>query len=119
MAIKKTQKQWYEEIIAVLTDEKQKEFLRSRIELLDKKNESTSGKLSPAQIANAELAQKVLDFMVVGKAYTISELMKSCPAFKEMADSLSNQKATAIVRSLVPEKVARTVDKGRAYFTKL
>ena len=116
---KKTQKEWYEEIIAVLTDEGQKDFLRSRIEQLEKKNASTSGKMTPLQLANAELAQRVLDFMETGKPYTVSELMKSCPAFKEIAETLSNQKATSIVRSLVPEKVERSVDKGKAYFTKI
>lgn len=118
MATKKTQKQWYEEIIACLSDEGQKDFLRGRIAQLEKKSASGEGKLTPLQVANAELAEKVLDFMVVGKAYTVSDLMKTCPAFKEIADTLSNQKATAIVRSLVPDKVTRTVDKGRAYFTK-
>lgn len=119
MAIKKTQKQWFEEIIAVLTDEDQKDFLRSRIEQLEKKNASSSGKPTPLQVANAKLADEVYEFMEKGKPYTVSQLMKECPAFKELAEILSNQKATHIVRSLVPDRVERTMDKGRAYFTKL
>lgn len=117
MAIKKTQKQWYEEIIAVLTDEGQKEFLRGRIAQLEKKSASGEGKMSALQIANANLANEVLDFMEIGKPYTVSQLMKSCPAFTAI-EELSNQKATAIVRSLTPDRVERTVVKGVAYFTK-
>ena len=54
--------------------------------------------------------------MEVGKAYTISELMKSIPA---LAD-LTNQRVSALVRQLKDEgKVTREEIKRKAYFTKV
>lgn len=116
MATKKTQKQWYEEIIACLSDEKQKEFLRGRIAQLEKKSASGEGKLTSTQKENVDTAKSVYGFMEKDKPYTITDLLKSCPA---MVDIPSNQKAYAIVKILVADgKVVRSEDKGRAYFTK-
>ena len=57
----------------------------------------------------------ILDFMEVGKKYTISELMKEVV---ELAD-LSNQRVSALVRQLKDDGlVERTEEKRKAYFSK-
>lgn len=113
---KKTQKEMYTEILNgyALTDE-QKEFIKGRIAQLDKKASSSSGKQTPTQKANADLKDKILDAMEDGKAYTITDLIKS---FDFLAD-LSNQKVSAIMKQLVDANlVVRTEDKRKALFTK-
>jgi predicted transcriptional regulator len=53
--------------------------------------------------------------MESGKAYTITDLMKSVA---ELAD-LSNQRVSALVRQLVESgDVVRTEEKRKSYFTK-
>jgi predicted transcriptional regulator len=52
--------------------------------------------------------------MVEGKAYTITDLIKSIPAIAD----LTNQRVSALVRQLKDEElVTRKEEKGKAYFT--
>lgn len=97
-----------------LSDE-DKAFL---VERADKASRKSNGERKPTakQLANAEVAESVYAFMAntPDTAYTVSELLKVCPAF----DGCSASYANAIVKKLKDaSRVARTEIKGRAYFT--
>lgn len=82
---------------------------------IDKKN-SAERKPTATQTENVGLKDAILEGMEVGKAYTISDLMKSVP---ELAD-LTNQRVSALVRQLKDEGlVTREEIKRKAYFTKV
>lgn len=88
-------------------------FIDHEVELLTKKN---TGEKKPTakQVANSAVQTEILDFMEVGKSYTVSELMKIVPALY----GASNQYASAQVRALVNSgALVRTEDKRKAYFT--
>lgn len=80
---------------------------------IDKKN-SAERKPTANQTENAGFKVAIVNAMEVGKAYTITDLMKSVP---ELAD-LSNQRVSAIVRQLKDEgTVVREEIKRKAYFS--
>jgi hypothetical protein len=94
--------------------EDERNFIKHELELLAKKN-SAEKKPTAIQVANEGLKKAILDFMVEGQKYTITDLMKSVP---ELAD-LSNQRVSALVRQLKDsELVIRTEEKRKAYFHK-
>lgn len=116
---KKTQKDYFNELLAIESvkgNAELVEFINGRIAQLDKKSASASGKETATQKTNTELKVKILGAMESGKAYTITDLIKS---FDFLAD-LSNQKVSAVVRQMVENdnSVVRTEDKRKAYFTK-
>nr|DAE79727.1 MAG TPA: winged helix-turn-helix domain protein [Caudoviricetes sp.] len=79
------------------------------------KKNSAERKPTATQKANMAYKGAILDFMEVGKKYTISELMKEVV---ELAD-LSNQRVSALVRQLKDDGlVERTEEKRKAYFSK-
>ena len=89
------------------------EFINHEIELLEKKN-SAEKKPTAQQTANDGIKSAIVDFMVVGAKYTITDLIKSIP---ECAD-LTNQRVSALIRQLIDEgKVVRTEEKRKAYFS--
>lgn len=113
---KPTKKQTFNEIISTYNlSEEHKSFLLHEIELLEKKN-SADKKPSKEQVANATASASLLDWMEVGKAYTIGDLIKSCP----VCEGLSNPKVTALLRPLKDNgSVVRTEEKRKVYFTRL
>lgn len=89
------------------------EFIEHEIELLDKKN-SADKKPTAQQTANEAIKTAILDNMVEGARYTITDLIKSVP---ECAD-LTNQRVSALMRQLIEAKeVVRIEDKRKAYFS--
>lgn len=89
------------------------DFIDHEVELLNKKNTSEK-KPTAKQIANSAVQSEILDFMEVGRLYTVSELVKSVPAL----DGASNQYASSQVRALVNAgALVRTEDKRKAYFS--
>lgn len=85
-------------------------FLEERAELHAKKN--ANRKPTKAQAENENIKIEILDFMESGRAYTVTEIQKG-------VGLESNQKASALVRQLKESGlVIRSLDKGRAYFTK-
>lgn len=113
---KMTKREMFEQIKANhnLTAEEVK-FIDHELELLAKKN-SAEKKPTAVQVANEGLKTAILEFMVVGERYTITDLMKSVP---ELAD-LSNQRVSALVRQLKDaELVTRVEEKRKAYFIKV
>ena len=116
MTKKMTKREMFEQIKAnyKLTAEEVK-FIDHELELLAKKN-SAEKKPTAVQVANEGLKKAILDFMIVGQKYTITDLMKSVP---ELAD-LSNQRVSALVRQLKDaDLVVRTEEKRKAYFEKV
>ena len=84
-------------------------FIDHELELLDKKNTKRSDKPTAKQVANAELADKILAVM--------SDEPMTCTAIADMF-GISNQKASALIKGLVDDnKVVRTIVKRVAYFT--
>ena len=79
------------------------------------KKNSAERKPTATQKANEDYKTAILEFMEVGKKYTITDLMKEVV---ELAD-LSNQRVSALVRQLKEEGlVERTEEKRKAYFSK-
>lgn len=89
------------------------DFINHELELLDKKN-SADKKPTAQQTANDSIKVAILDNMVEGKMYTITDIIKSVPECAE----LTNQRVSALVRQLKDEgKIVRTEDKRKAYFS--
>ena len=102
----------YEAIIGkcegVLTAEEIK-FLIERKEAHAKKNASRGQ--TKTQKENEGIKASILEFMEVGKTYTITDIQKGVGLD-------SNQKASALVRQLKEaDLVVRTEEKGKAYFS--
>ena len=86
------------------------DFLNERKEMHLKKN--ASRKPTKAQEENENIKSSILDFMEVGKSYTITDIQKAMGLE-------SNQKTSALVRQLKDKDlVVRSEVKGKAYFTK-
>lgn len=98
--------------------EDERAFIEDRIAKATRKTEGER-KPTAKQIANAAVAEQVYAFMAQtpDKAFTVSELLKVCPAFVEIEDC-SPSYANAIIKKLKDSgRVVRTEIKGRAYFT--
>lgn len=94
--------------------------VREKIEKMkasyEKKSASRSDKPTKTQEENMGIKSAILDAMEVGKAYTISEMMKEFPCL----EGFSNQKISALVRQLKEEHLLdREEIKRKAYFTKV
>ena len=115
--VKKTTKaQMFKQILDnyPLTDA-EKEFVKHEMELLAKKN-SAEKKPTAQQTANEGIKSAIIDGMESGKAYTITDIIKSVP---ECAD-LTNQRVSALVRQMVDGgSVERFEEKRKAYFRKV
>lgn len=120
MANKKmTKRDYFNELLNIAEVKANKvmvDFINHELELLEKKNASKSTALTKEQKANLELKDQIIEEMVEGKCYTISDMQKELDCCKE----LTNQKISAMVRQLMAEgKVKRTEDKRKAYFSKV
>ena len=82
-------------------------FCGHEIELLDKKKNYKSDKPTKAQVANAELADKVAEYVAEKGSVTCAEV--------EEAFGLSNQKASAILNR--SGKFVKTPAKGKVKAT--
>lgn len=113
MAKKMTIVEQYEAIIGKVEGVLSKaeiDFLRERADLHAKKN--ASRKPTKAQEENEAIKASILDFMVEGVDYTITDIQKG-------VGLESNQKTSALVRQLKDnELVVRKEVKGKAYFAK-
>lgn len=124
MSIKKTQKQYFEEILNALVtkdithlNDEHNEFLKGRIEALDKK--STSRKPTAEQKISKEISEEVLAFMEPSTLYTATDLWRKVPAFSEKLSVEENtfQRANSIIKDLKDSgKVERIKEGGKAYF---
>lgn len=91
--------------------------VREKLEALKSsvaRKNSSEKKPSANQKANKDLQGAIAQALEVGKAYTVSEMMKVVP---ELAEA-SNQKASAMVRQMVADGIlVRTEVKRKAYFS--
>jgi hypothetical protein len=92
----------------------EKAFVEHELELLAKKN-SSEKKPSKTQQANSALQEELLEQMEENRLYSITEMIKELPACAE----LTNQKVSALVRALTPDRIERIEDKRKAYFRKV
>ena len=115
MANKKTQKEFFNDIIALAKANDREdlvEFAQSRIDAIDKK--SANKKQTATQAENEGLKVKIAEVLGGFEKATVSELMK---ADTELG-ALSNQKVTALLRQMVADgKVVKTADKKKSYFS--
>lgn len=122
MATKKmTKKEMFAEIIKMIkgedysvSEDKMVEFCEHEIELLSKKS-SGSGKPTKTQLENESYKEVILEALAVAdKPMTISELMEKT----EGLAGLKNQRVSALMTQLKnAEKVVRTMEKKKAYFS--
>lgn len=115
MAKKMTIVEQYEAIIGkvegILTAD-EIAFLKERADMVAKKN--ANRKPTKVQEENEGYKSSIIEGMEKGKAYTITDLIKSIPAIAD----LTNQRVSALVRQLKDEElVTRKEEKGKAYFT--
>ena len=114
MAKKMTIAEQYENIIEKakgLLNEEEVAFLNERKEMHLKKN--SSRKPTKAQEENENIKSSILEFMEIGKPYTITEIQKAMGLE-------TNQKTSALIRQLrLASLVVRSEEKGKAYFTKV
>ena len=115
MAKKMTIVEQYEAIIGkvegVLSAE-EIAFLKERADMVAKKN--ANRKPTKAQEENVSYKTAILEGMVEGKEYTITDLIKSIPSIAD----LTNQRVSAIVRQLKDDGVVvREEIKRKAYFS--
>lgn len=89
------------------------DFIAERSALHSKRNSSKSSKPTKAQTENEELKNSIVNEMVEGVEYSITEMLSSLPC----CEGKTNQKISALVRQLVAEgEVVRKEEKGKAYF---
>ena len=101
---------------AVQADSALVDFIKNEIALLDKKNASNAKRKNPLQEANEGLKSAIYEYLVDGKGYTVSELIKSVGVL----EGLSTSKVSALVRQLIDEgKVERYEEKRKAYFKRV
>ena len=123
MTKKMTKKDYFNELLTikeVAENEKLVAFIEHELELLAKKNTTSSGekKMTATQKENEGIKQAILDFMEPNRLYTITEIMKGCAVCKEK--EMSNQRVSSLVRQLKDElKVKRIEDKKKALFEKI
>ena len=78
------------------------------------KKNTAERKPTATQKANEEFKSAIASGMESGKAYTITDLIKSVDAISE----LSNQRVSALLRQLIAEgQVVKTVDKKKSFFS--
>ena len=112
MTNKMTKKDYFKMAIAETSNAELIAFFNHEIELLERKNSSGSKAPSKNQVANETLKAEILDLMANDTKYTVSELDK-------LMGIGSPNKTNALVKQLKDSGlVIRTVEKGRAYFTK-
>lgn len=101
--------------LETVVDAEAREKLEALKASIQKKN-GAERKQTATQKANEEFKVAILEGMEVGKAYTITDLMKGIEAIAD----LSNQRVSAIVRQMVEAGlVTREEVKRKAYFSKV
>ena len=116
MANKKTQRDYFNDIIAMAKEQGRNDlvdFAQSRIDALDKK--SANKKPTKTQVENESLKALMVDVLEgADSAMTVSEML----ATGQFASDITNQKLSALLRQLIDEKkVVKTVDKKVSRFS--
>ena len=86
------------------------EFIDHELDILARKN-SGERKPTASQMVNEGIKDAIVEFLEKErKAFTITELIKLCPACQDA----SNQRINALVRQMMPERVERVKGKDKA-----
>jgi len=113
MTNKMTQRDFYNEIIALAKDNDRNdivEFAEGRIAVLDKK--TANKKPTKTQEENEVLKGVILNTLT-NKGVTVTDLQSK----NEELSALSNQRVSALLRQMIADgKVVKTVDKKKSYF---
>lgn len=113
MANKKTQKDFFNEIIEVLNEVGRDDlvaFCNDRIDKLSRK--SSSKKPTKVQVENENIKATILE--VLGEVAPATATMIAT----DPRVNVSNQKVTALLTQLIKaDEVVKTVDKGKSYFS--
>ena len=80
----------------------------------EKKN-SAEKKPTANQVANKAITEGILAEMEAGVLYTITDMIKKLPSCAD----LTNQRVSAIVRQMMPDRIERVEEKRKAYFRKV
>lgn len=116
MANKMTQKDYFNEIIALAKANDRQDlvdFAKGRIEVLDKK--SANKKPTKTQAENEGYKDAIRSALAtVDKGVTVTELQ----GLDDTLGTLSNQRVSALLRQMVEVgEVAKTVEKKKSYFS--
>ena len=114
---KVTKRERFESLLTIAEVQADKglvEFINHELELLAKKN-SAEKKQTPVQIANDGIKEAIYDGMQENRMYSVTELIKEIPACAD----LTNQRVSALLRQMIPERVERVEEKRKAYFRKV
>ena len=114
MANKMTQKDYFNEIIALARANDRMDivtFAEGRIEALNKK--SGSKKPTKTQEENVSLKEEIVS-VLTSEGATVTEIQTK----SETLGTLSNQRVSALVKQLVEAgRVVKTIDKKKSYFS--
>ena len=111
---KMTKKDYFNTLLAmesVKANQELVDFINHELELLAKKS-SADKKPTAQQVANDGIKTAIAETLERGKLYTITDIIKAVP---ECAD-LTNQRVSAIVRSMLGDTIERVEEKRKAYF---
>lgn len=116
MANKKTQKDYFNEIIELATENGRDDlvaFCEDRIEKLSRK--TGSKKPTKTQVENEEFKGVIEDAMAtLGKASTVTEIQ----AVDNILGNLTNQRVSALLRQMVNDgKVVKTIEGKKSLFS--
>lgn len=114
MEKKMTQKNYFEEIIALAEANGREdiaEFAKGRIEALNKK--SGSKKPTKTQEENVSLKEEIVS-VLTSEGATVTEIQTK----SEILGTLSNQRVSALLKQLVEAgRVVKTIEKKKSYFS--
>ena len=86
-------------------------FIDHELELLSKKNASEK-KPTAVQVANEGIKDAIYEGMTPNRLSSVTEIIKEVPACAD----LTNQRVSALLRQMMPERVERVEEKRKAYF---
>lgn len=111
MANKKTNKEYFAEVKRVLEENNRADlatFIQGRIDLLDKKADNK--KPTKTQEENVITTEKIVAYLGTVEKATATEIMNA------VEEVTSPQKAVALVKALIPDKVEKIADKKKVYY---
>lgn len=111
MAYKKTKKEMFNEILAIVKDnEEMRDFIKHEIDLLDKK--SANKRATKTQVENEGFKAEIKSVLTENGS-TVTEIQGK----SEILAGLSNQRVSALLRQMVADgEVVKTIDKKKSYF---
>ena len=114
MANKMTQRDYFNEIIALAEANDRNDlvkFAKERIEALDKK--AANKKATKTQEENVGYKTEIKRVLEDGEKLTVTEIQ----AKSDILGELSNQRVSALLRQMIADNiVVKTVDKKKSYF---